>query len=256
MGRPAELNEVVTNLILNAIDAMPEGGTLGLRTRRQDDRHVVFTLTDSGIGMTDEIRTRIFDPFFTTKGEEGTGLGLPVSYSIVKRHGGQMTVESRPGAGTTFTVVLPIGVNAPADPPDLSEPADDLAGRILLVDNDLQVMTILSEMLRDAGHQVASAASGAKALETFAPGRFDLVMTNIGMVGMNGWELAERIRRQDAHVPLIFITGWGLQEQDQARCRGLGISSLVFKPVKPSDLRAGVQAALLETTRKPRPASA
>jgi PAS domain S-box-containing protein len=256
MGRPAELNEVVTNLILNAIDAMPEGGTLSLRTRRQDDRHVVFTVADSGIGMTDEIRTRIFDPFFTTKGEEGTGLGLPVSYSIVKRHGGQMTVESRPRAGTTFTVVLPIGVNAAADPPDLSEPSDDLAGRILLIDNDLQVMTILSEMLRDAGHQVVSAGSGAKALEAFAANRFDLVMTNIGMVGMNGWELAERIRRQDAHVPLIFITGWGLQEQDQARCRGLGISSLIFKPVKPADLRAGVQAALVETARKPRPASA
>ena len=87
MGRPAELNEVFTNLILNAIDAMPLGGTLSIRTRAQDDHNVVFTVTDTGIGMTEDVRRRIFDPFFTTKGEEGTGLGLPVSYSIVKRHG-------------------------------------------------------------------------------------------------------------------------------------------------------------------------
>jgi PAS domain S-box-containing protein len=252
MGRPAELNEVVTNLILNAIDAMPEGGTLRLRTRRQDDRHVVFTVTDTGIGMTDEIRTRIFDPFFTTKGEEGTGLGLPVSYSIVKRHGGEMRVESRPGGGTTFTVVLPVGVNTAIEPPVTADTASDVAGRILLVDNDLQVMTILGEMLRDAGHHVVPVDSGAEALRAFETGRFDLVMTNIGMVPMNGWEFAGHIRRRDPHVPLIFITGWGLQEQDQARCRGLGISALVFKPVRPAELRASVQAGLADNGRRRR----
>jgi CheY-like chemotaxis protein/anti-sigma regulatory factor (Ser/Thr protein kinase) len=252
MGRPAELNEVVTNLILNAIDAMPEGGTLRLRTRRHDDRHVVFTVADTGIGMTDEIRTRIFDPFFTTKGEEGTGLGLPVSYSIVKRHGGEMRVESRPGGGTTFTVVLPIGVNTAIEPPVAADTSSDVAGRILLVDNDLQVMTVLGEMLRDAGHYVVPVDGGAEALRAFETGRFDLVMTNIGMVPMNGWELAGHIRRRDMHVPLIFITGWGLQEQDQARCRGLGISALVFKPVRPADLRASVQAGLADSGRRRR----
>ncbi len=255
MGRPAELNEVVTNLILNAIDAMPRGGTLSLRTRSQDDRHVVFTVTDTGIGMTEEVRQRIFDPFFTTKGEEGTGLGLPVSYSIVKRHGGEMRVESRPGGGTTFTVVLPVGTPAAADPPAAAEPAPDCHGRILLVDNDPQVMTILGEMLRDAGHDVITVSGGGDALRVFVPGGFDLVITNIGMVGMNGWELADRLRARDPDIQLVFITGWGMQEQDQARCRGLGISALLFKPVRPAELHATVQSALANPGRPPRAAS-
>ncbi len=210
----------------------------------QDDKNVVFTVTDTGVGMTEDVRRRIFDPFFTTKGEEGTGLGLPVSYSIVKRHGGEMRVESRPGAGTTFTVALPIGTSIPAEPPPEGEATSRRRGRILLVDNDPQVMSILGEMLGDAGHHVVPVGSGAEALRVFVRGGFDLVMTNIGMAGMNGWELAERIRERDPQVPLIFITGWGLQEQDQVRCRGLGVSSLLFKPVRPAELHNTVQSAL------------
>jgi PAS domain S-box-containing protein len=251
MGRPAELNEVVTNLILNAIDAMPKGGTLRLRTRAQDDRHIVLTVTDTGTGMTEDVRRRIFDPFFTTKGDEGTGLGLPVSYSIVKRHGGEMRVDSRPGEGTTFTVVLPIGTSTANETAVEIPVALRRRGRILLVDNDPQVMTILGEMLGDAGHHVVPVASGAEAVRVFVPGGFDLVMTNIGMAGMNGWELAERLRARDAHIPLMFITGWGLQEQDQARARGLGISALLFKPVRPTELHNSVQAALGATRGTP-----
>jgi PAS domain S-box-containing protein len=249
MGRPAELSEVVTNLVLNAIDAMPTGGTLAIRTRRQD-RHVVFTVADTGIGMSEDVRTRIFDPFFTTKGEQGTGLGLPVSYSIVKRHGGEMRVESQPGMGTTFTVLLPVGTSAGSDPTARTEASGNRAGRILLVDNDPQVMTILGEMLRDAGHHVVPVGSGMEATRVFVPGGFDIVMTNVGMIGMNGWELAERIRARDEHVPLVFITGWGMQEQDQARCRGLGISCLLFKPVRPAELHATVQNVLADSARR------
>jgi len=250
MGRPAELNEVVTNLILNAIDAMPQGGILRLRTRSHGERHVVFTVTDTGMGMTDEVRKRIFDPFFTTKGEEGTGLGLPVSYSIVKRHGGEMRVESQPGAGSTFTVILPVGTAADLGTTAAQEPVLQRTGRILLVDNDPQVMDILGQMMQDAGHHVVAVPSGAEALRAFAPGQFDLVVTNIGMVGMNGWELADHLRALDGDVPLVFITGWGMHEQDQARCRGLGISALLFKPVRPAELHATVQNALAELSRR------
>ena len=249
MGRPAELSEVVTNLVLNAIDAMPSGGTLSIRTRRQD-RHVVFTVTDTGIGMSEDVRTRIFDPFFTTKGEHGTGLGLPVSYSIVKRHGGEVRVESQPGIGTTFTVLLPVGTSAGSDLTARTQASGNRRGRILLVDNDPQVMTILGEMLRDAGHHVVPVGSGMEATRVFVPGGFDVVMTNVGMMGMNGWELAERIRARDEHVPLVFITGWGMQEQEQARCRGLGISCLLFKPVRPAELHATVQNALADSAHR------
>jgi CheY-like chemotaxis protein len=156
-----------------------------------------------------------------------------------------MRVDSRPGGGTTFTVVLPIGTSAVGEASAEAEAtATKRQGRILLVDNDPQVMGILGDMLADAGHHVVPVGSGAEALRVFVRGGFDVVLTNIGMTGMNGWELAERIRERDPHVPLVFITGWGLQEQDQARCRGLGVSSLLFKPVRPAELHGTVQSAL------------
>jgi signal transduction histidine kinase/CheY-like chemotaxis protein len=244
MGRPAELNEVITNLVLNAIDAMPRGGTLQIRTRLGDHRHAVVTVADTGMGMSDDVRKRVFDPFFTTKGEEGTGLGLSVSHSIVERHGGDLRVDSHPGQGTTFTITLPIGMSQSGEPAAGGETRGERKGRILLVDNDSQVLSILGEMLKDAGHHVLPVPSGAEALRVFVPAGFDLVITNVGMPEMSGWDLAERLRTGDPNVPLIFITGWGLQEEDQARCRRLGISALLFKPVPPHDLHRTVQVAL------------
>jgi PAS domain S-box-containing protein len=244
MGRPAELNEVITNLVLNAIDAMPRGGTLHIRTRLGDHRHAVITVADTGMGMSDDVRKRVFDPFFTTKGEEGTGLGLSVSHSIVERHGGDLRVDSHPGQGTTFTITLPIGMSQTGESPPGGETRGERKGRILLVDNDPQVLSILGEMLKDAGHHVLPVPSGAEALRVFVPSGFDLVITNVGMPEMSGWDLAERLRLGDPNVPVIFITGWGLQEEDQARCRRLGISALLFKPVPPHDLHRTVQVAL------------
>ncbi len=249
MGRPAELNEVLTNLVLNAIDAMPKGGTLRIRTRLGDHRHAVITVADTGMGMTDEVRKRVFDPFFTTKGEEGTGLGLSVSHSIVERHGGDLRVDSRPGEGTTFTITLPIGMTPTGESTVGGETGGERKGRILLVDNDPQVLSILGEMLKDAGHHVLPVPSGPEALRVFIPSGFDLVITNVGMPEMSGWDVAERLRAADPHVPVIFITGWGLQEEDQARCRRLGISALLFKPVPPQELHRTVQVALATRPR-------
>ena len=251
MGRPSELNEVVTNLILNAIEAMPQVGTLGIYTRPEGDEHVVLTVADTGVGMPEHVRKRIFDPFFTTKGEVGTGLGLSVSYSIIERHGGEMRVESEPGRGTTFTIVLPVGtadaVQAPAGPEAV---VGTRSGRILLVDNELPVMTILGEMLTEAGHHVLPVASGAEAVRVFVPGGFDLVMTNLGMTGMTGWDVAERVRARDSHVPVVFITGWGLQAEDRERCRKLGVINVLFKPVRPAELHTAVQEALAVSGRR------
>jgi PAS domain S-box-containing protein len=255
MGRPSELNEVITNLILNAIDAMPQGGTLGIYTRPEGDEHVVLTVVDTGVGMPEHVRKRIFDPFFTTKGEVGTGLGLSVSYSIIQRHGGEMRAESQPGRGTTFTIVLPVGVADRTQAPSGPDSTGTRRGRILLVDNELPVMTVLGEMLTEAGHHVLPVASGAEAVRVFVPGGFDLVMTNLGMTGLTGWDVAERVRASDPHVPLAFITGWGLQAEDRERCRKLGVLNVLFKPVRPAELHQAVQEALAASTRTPGPSA-
>ncbi|MBI3827847.1 MAG: response regulator [Candidatus Rokubacteria bacterium] len=242
-GRPAALTEMMTNLILNAIDAMPAGGTLTLGTRALDPIAIV-TVADTGTGMSEQIRSRIFEPFFSTKGEGGSGLGLAMVYSIVTRHGGEIRVDSEPGRGTTFTMMFPIAGPEDADGDEGQEVAGARrAVRVLLVEDEEQVLATLSEMLRQLGHEVTTAAGGAAALAAFAPGRFDLALLNVGMPGMNGWELAERIRAVDPRIPLLFITGLGLRDDDRPRLDALKISACLFKPVRPGDLDAAIQAA-------------
>ena len=243
-GRPAALTEMLTNLILNALDAMPDGGSLCISTRADAGRLVVLTVADTGIGMAEDVQRRIFEPFFSTKGEAGSGLGLAMAYSIVRRHGGDITVDSAPGRGTTFTITLPVAPERQAPPAAVREPGPRRTARVLVVDDDPQVLAILTELIRGVGHTVTTALTGPTAIATYAPGRFDVVITNIGMVDMNGWELARRLRGIDPVVPLMFLTGWGLREEDQAQLAALNIFKCLFKPVGPRDLDAAIQAAL------------
>jgi len=243
-GRPAALTEVLTNLILNAMDAMPHGGTLTITTHHTAGRDVRVTVADTGIGMSESVRQRIFEPFFSTKGEAGSGLGLSMAYSIVRRHAGEILVDTAPSAGTTFTLIFPVGPEslAPASP---AQPTGTRRhARILVVDDDSQVLSSITEMLRSVGHTVSPSSTGRAAIAEYQPGRFDIVITNIGMAGMNGWEVAERLRAIDTGVPLLFITGWGLREEDHARLGALGVNRCLFKPLGPTDLDAAVQEAL------------
>src|SRR5437870_5263735 len=242
-GRSAALTEVMTNLVLNAMDAMPDGGTLSIATKDAADA-VVVVVTDTGIGMPEHVRRRVFEPFFSTKGESGSGLGLSMAYSIIRRHGGDIRVESEPSRGTTFTLVVPCASEAPEPPSTPSTTAPRRSGRVLLVDDEPQVLSALAELLQAAGHEVSAAASGAAALKIYSPGRYDVVLTNIGMAGMNGWEVAERVRAVDAKVPVVFITGWGLREEERARLSALRVQRCLFKPVRPDELDAAVQAAV------------
>jgi PAS domain S-box-containing protein len=243
-GRAAELKEVLTNLLLNAIDAMPHGGILSIATSGGAEGRAVVTVADTGTGMSEEVRRRIFDPFFTTKGEGGSGLGLAMVYSIVARHGGDIRVDSEPGRGSAFTLLFP------AEQPRVVEPpAAPVAGRwrevhVLVVDDDPKVLGTLADLLRALGHHVTAAPSGTAGLAAYEPGRFDVVVTNVGMPGMNGWEFAERLRGTDPAVPLLFMTGWGLREEDGPRLAALKVDRCLFKPVQPADLDAAIQAAL------------
>jgi PAS domain S-box-containing protein len=243
-GRPAALTEVMTNLALNALDAMVDGGTLTIATRTGDGGTAVITVRDTGIGMPDAVQRRIFEPFFSTKGESGSGLGLSMTYSIVKRHGGEIEVESAPGAGTTFTLVFAGGTPSTRAVPHAEPAAKHRAARVLLVDDEPKVRETLAELLSSTGHTVTAVPGGEAALAAFAPGRFDAVITNLGMAGMNGWQVAERLRAIDADVAILFVTGWGLREDEMSRMEALRVNRCLFKPVRPDELDAALQAAL------------
>ncbi len=248
-GRPAELREVLTNLIINAVDALPKGGKIMVNT--YDDKvagdgagFVVAEVADSGTGMPPDVRARIFDPFFTTKGEQGTGLGLAVSLGIIQSHGGQIEVESELGHGTRFTIRLPVRTAAQAAKATRQTRTLVIPpSHILFVENEAMIRDATVRLLTRWGHQVAQASNGADALQTFAPDTFDLVISDLGMPDMNGWDLLGEIKRRDPRVSTVLITGWGRQFSDE-EVKERGVDFVIEKPFDQDALRDILAAAL------------
>lgn len=213
-GDPVELREVLVNMIYNAVDAMQSGGEIRLATQETRERVVVY-ITDTGTGMGPEVKQRLFDPFFTTKGKAGTGMGLAVSFGIIRRHEGSIEVDSEPGRGTTFKISLPKVTPAQtgADHTEAAQasgsPTDDKV-RVLVVDDETHVREVLIEALEAEGCEVVSAQSGEIALALYDQyqGRFDAVFTDIGMPEMSGWELVTEIRDRSKSMPIAIISGW------------------------------------------------
>ena len=213
MGDAVELREVLVNMIYNAVDAMPAGGEIRMSSQEANGR-VVLSITDSGTGMTPEVKSRLFDPFFTTKGKGGTGMGMAVSFGIIRRHNGSIDVESELGRGTTFRILLPLADDARANEEtgSTSVEASSSENRIcaLVVDDEIAVREVLREALEAEGCEVVVAESGEVALKLYdaRQGRLDIVFTDIGMPEMSGWELASEIRKRSATIPLAIVSGW------------------------------------------------
>jgi GAF domain-containing protein/ActR/RegA family two-component response regulator len=230
MGNPSELREVLTNIIFNAVDAMPEGGKLSISTQPQAEDWVEVRITDTGVGMTEEVRRRVFDPFFTTKGVTNSGLGMSVSYGIIKRHGGEILIETEPGKGTTFIIHLPTGYGKEETVVGEIAPLKESGqARILVIDDEDSVRDILSRMLKTKGHQVAVASNGEEGIERFRSQPFDLVFTDLGMPKLSGWEVGKTIKGINPKVPIVMITGWGV-ELDREKMSESGIDLIVSKP--------------------------
>jgi signal transduction histidine kinase/ActR/RegA family two-component response regulator len=214
MGDESELCEVLVNLVFNAVDAMPQGGTLTMAARQTRDV-IEIVVEDTGTGMTEETRLLVFDPFFTTKDKLGMGLGLAVSYGIIRRHEGAFDVESQLGRGTTFRIRLPIPARASELPPTgplVTAPrfsSQSAQTRILVVDDEEYVRDLLRDILEKEGCEAVVAEGGRQALSLFENGNFDAVFTDVGMPDMNGWELSRAIRRRNRNIPVAVITGWG-----------------------------------------------
>ena len=207
-GSASELREVFVNLIVNAVDAMPKGGKLSITCRRKDAR-LKLRFSDNGMGMPDDVRQKIFEPFFSTKGAHGTGLGLSVSYSIIERHAGSISVVSEPGKGTSFMIDLPAVVAESAVDEVTPVTVEIPALRILVVDDELPVRETLAEMLVAVHHKVELAGSGQEALQKMREHSFDFVFTDLAMPEMDGWETARSIRKGWSEVKIVLVTGYG-----------------------------------------------
>jgi len=256
---PSQLEQVVLNLITNARDSLPQGGRVALETKDlrlepadiarfpelAPGPYVVITVTDDGDGIPVQQLPQIFEPFFTTR-RGGTGLGLATCYGIVKQAGGHIAVQSEPGQGATFSVYLPRVEAAATDTRDSIRPAPGATAsqRVLLVEDEAVVRTIVERTLARAGYQVVVATSAEEALElTDRDGRFELLVTDIVMPGMNGWQLGKRLRSRWPGLRVLYISGYtedSAQEESVREPR----ASFLQKPFLPVDLLSTLRKLL------------
>jgi CheY-like chemotaxis protein len=208
-GNAFELRDALVRLINNAVDAMPRGGSLAIRAASEASGWVVVEVRDSGIGMSEEMRRRLAEH---ARGLQ-SGQGLAHVYDIVERHGGSVAIDSEVGKGTTVRLRLHASrfqiIPASEGPAERQAPPPEQAARVLLVDDDPRLLTVLSDVLRSEGHAITTAANGEEALAVFDPAAHDVVITDLGMPRMNGWEVAERIKARSSATAVFILTGWG-----------------------------------------------
>ena len=247
IGSESEVREALLNLVFNAVDAMPKGGTITLKGRKQESC-VVAEITDTGIGMDQEQKRRCLEPFFTTKGERGSGLGLSSVFGMLQRHNGEMEIESEPGKGTTIRLLFPLGDRKWRETTAIEEPVPLSCLRILCVDDDQRVREALKEMLTLEGHNVTVCASGEKALKLFRTGYaeergFDLVITDLGMPHMDGKAVAQEIKKASNTTPVILLSGWGNFMNLNGELPE-NVDCLLGKPPRMSTLRGAISALM------------
>lgn len=246
LAASTQIHQVVMNLATNAYQAMREkGGLLELTLMEEkigsDDSnpdlypgtYLKLTVSDTGHGMNSVVMKKIFDPYFSTKGPgEGTGMGLAVVHGIVKSHGGDITIYSKPGEGTTFHVYLPLIKTRPVEPKTVpAEPTPTGTEHILFVDDEEAIVRMTQQILERLGYQVTSRTSSVEALEAFKakPDKYDLVITDMTMPNMTGVELAPRLREIRSEIPIIMCTGFS-ETIDEDRAKNMGILAYIMKP--------------------------
>ncbi|MGB8169880.1 MAG: ATP-binding protein [Chthoniobacteraceae bacterium] len=236
LGSAADLCEVFTHLILNAVDAMPQGGRITIQTKMVAEQ-VQISVADTGVGMTQEVRRRCLEPFYTTKGGRCSGVGLAVVQGTVERHGGTLKIETAPGRGATFYFTFPIGKKGGlTDAPPPAKCPRPL--HILAVDDHPVQTELLARALGGDWHVVATATNGREAIERFDSEHFDLVITDKAMPGMSGDQLAAAIKAREPGTPVIMLTGFSRASEDEDLSEFVDL--LVAKPASLKDLRAAI----------------
>ena len=240
MGADSEIREALTNLVFNAVDAMPEGGTLTLRTRAEEPGRVLLEVADTGVGMDEDARRHCLEPFFTTKGERGTGLGLAMVYGMVQRHSGDIAVDSEVGKGTT--VRLSFAAASVEVAKQAVTPVEIPRGlSILLVDDDPVLLKSLRDALEADGHNIVTANGGRDGIETFREAHesqkyFSAVVTDLGMPYVDGRQVASAVKSIAPQAPVILLTGWGQRLQAEGDLPA-HVDLVLAKPPRLRELR-------------------
>src|SRR6266436_4902704 len=252
VGIESELREALTNLILNAVDALPQGGKIEVRTRavslapfsanhHRTPTHVVLEVSDTGSGMDEQTRKHCLEPFFSTKGRRGTGLGLAMVYGVIERHEGKIEIESEPGHGTIMRLVLPIrkaGTDRDIAAGEVTAPTPL---QILCIDDEPMLHELLKHILESDGHQVKVTDSGQAGLEAFraAHGRgkpFDIVITDLGMPYLDGRQVAKALKLESPRTPIVLLTGWGAFMKEDGDIAE-NVDGVLSKPPRSRELR-------------------
>ena len=247
MGAEHEIRDALTNLIFNAVDAMPTGGTLAVRTRRatvaDGETRVLIEVSDTGVGMNEDTRRRCLEPFYTTKGERGTGLGLAMVYGMIQRHSAELEIDSAPGKGTTVRLNFPaLSSSVVAAPKTRSVAKVKRRLRILLVDDDPLLIKSLQDTLQEDGHLVTATHGGHEGIEAFAAASkrgecFDIVVTDLGMPHVDGRKVATSVKAVSPSTPVVLLTGWG-QRLIATNDAPAHVDKVLAKPPRLQELRA------------------
>ncbi len=277
-GQPEELRDIIINIVKNAVEAMPEGGDLSIKTYREEydevstkpawgvdtadspsdsllfggltpeqhpsDSFAVVEISDTGMGMSPEIQEKIFDPYFTTKGSKGTGLGLSESFGAITRHSGTIDVESIEGEGSTFYIRLPIPKE---DTPEVTQDekvTPEYSMNILIIDDEETVREVLGEIVKNMrGHyQVDVASSGEEGIEMVARQPYDVVITDVAMPDMNGWEVARYLRDNYPKIVVVFVSGFGISLNEE-EIEEAGVSFTLAKPLSADQIQDALVSA-------------
>jgi CheY-like chemotaxis protein len=249
-GVQSQIRDALVNLVFNAVDAMPHGGTLTIRTRtakRPQGNGCVIEVADNGIGMDDETRRRCLEPFFSTKGTRGTGLGLAMVYGVVQRHRAQLEIESEPGKGTVMRIEF-TAARTEGAPGEERIPPSVGPQRILIIDDDPMMLKSLRDALESDGHEVISAGGGQAGIDTFLEAQnhgrpFSAVITDLGMPHVDGRKVASTIKASAPSTLVLMLTGWGRRLVAEGDIP-TGVDEILSKPPRLSDLRAALATHL------------
>jgi len=249
LGNKTDLVEAISNLVLNAVDAIGGNGQIKIRSF-MDNGKTVVKVSDNGIGMTNEVLNRVFYPFFTTKGIKSPGMGLAVVYGIISRHKGEIDISSIPDQGTVCTLVFPsAGMAKPKIEPK-PEVVKEVRANILVIDDDENILDVINDMLEFLNHTVTTALSGKEGIEKFKANRYDLVITDLGMPGIGGWDVTRICKSLKPEIPVLMISGWGNQINDDMIAQS-SLDGVMAKPFEIDKIKATIQSTLAKKPAVP-----